>query len=659
MGITQKFTEVKREIFQLSKSLTDTQDMVAEMSSMTGDDRLQEINELADKTIQNIQSHKSEISTLQQNSIANIREEAGNIYNSTTSDLNIAKANAVKEVTSAEAVSLYKIDNKTNDSLEDLNEQVNIAKEYANQAEEYAEQAKGIAEASGLATKEDLNAICEIPLGGLIRSSVSVGDKFKCCDGTIMKKTGYTELYNKGCTITFYRLNNITRTTYDENGNITKPFFFNNLWTTDKDICKKKNPDLKQLYREIRHSVNQYNYKSPAQYVANNAYEYDKEYYYFDGYDRLRFCHIGEEITMSEGVITSASGFYDGTYEVLEEHLITRNYGFKPEELYYLENEHCDIYCLSRCDSACSGSIKLDGLNNTYSAAETDRKISDSLWLSNITDGKYLQFGTQDEAGTWTVNYVTNLTTDALGVKTMPFMIINFEFVTPPTFVADRDIFYGYRSLIFRITDANGQLSFYMAGYKSSSSLKWRHGEVLTGIYFKPNTKYRIRFVYSGYSSATVTSANPAECLIIVSEYDDYGYAIVDEQTYSYTSIYCPYNYYSGVGMSSIYHGDATAWVAGQMFDMYSFYIHYIEDLSIYDYGFELNENNEITLNGKVLTNADMLKHIADYCDNQYVDKNNVFWTGDGRNEIISYNGQIFLPKITNSYCDRYYVRVK
>lgn len=672
MGITQKFTEVKREIYQLSQKLNETENIIEEMSSMTGDDRLQEINELADNTIQRIQTYKNEISDLQNsavNIIKNTKEdyieeletEASNITSSAQSEITNSKTNAIKEITSSEAVSLYKIENKTNESVEDLNEQVEIAREYAEQAEEYAEQAKGIAEATGLATKEDLDALCTVPLGGIIRSSVSVSDKFHDCDGSVVNKANHKDLYNERCYLTFYRLNNVTRTTYDDNGNVVKRFFFNNLWTTDKDICKRKNPDLKQLYREIRQSAYQYHYVSPAQMVANEAYKEGDEYYYFYGYDNLRFCHIDEDITMEEGVITSKSGFYDGTYEVREEHYTTRSYGYKPEELFFIENEPCDVYCVSHCDSASVGFTKLDGFNNTYTAVETDRKISDSLWLNSITDGKEISFSRQDETGTWTVFEATTITTDSLNVKTMPPLILSFEFVTPPTFVADRDIFYGYRSLIFRVTDAAGLLSFYMAGYKSSSSLKWRHGDVNTGIYLNTNTKYRLKFFHSGYNSSTTTSTNPSNCLIVVSEYDEYGYAIVNEQTYYFTSIYCPYNYYSSYGLRTIYQADASAWVAGQMLDMYSIYFQYLDEYELLDsrYGFEINENNEVTHNGELVTGEQIAKIIVDYWEDKYIEDNNLLWVGEGVNELIRYDGNIFLPKITNSYCDRYYVRVK
>lgn len=374
-----------------------------------------------------------------------------------------------------------------------------------------------------------INNLNKSTTGNVIQPvSNDISDKYLLCDGSHHTAEELPNLYAlTPAPITYYRLCNITR----------GMSYWQELWTTDINICKKRNPDLKHLYRRIGND--------------------------FD------FVPIQEKIEMSYGEITSESTFYDGTYEVpngsgsIKQYKHT-NYGHTAIELGFMENKDLiDTNCISKFTEDTNG-IYTDDIKNLFSANDlTDRVMADNLYMTSITDGKKISFG------------YTNTEIDVTNKFMITFDLI-FEFVTPPEFVATRDIFFSYRSLIFRIADVNGNLNMYMAGFKSSNSLKWRHS-ISTGITLKPNTRYSLHFYKSDLNGTTP----PFTYTLEISEYtiDDDGSAYLkDYATFEFESNYYPYNYYSNFGMRTIYHADATAWVAGQFIDLSSLYINYTYD---------------------------------------------------------------------------------
>ncbi|MCM1296025.1 MAG: hypothetical protein NC311_10830 [Muribaculaceae bacterium] len=373
--------------------------------------------------------------------------------------------------------------------------------------------------------------------------------------------------------VKFYRLCNLTRSTYDDNGNITFRFFHNDLWTTDPNICKRKNPDLRNLYRQLR-------YRGKDNYsIAQNLY------------DKISRCFINiqEEITMSNGAITSESSFYDGKYRVelseyVEKEVVEGN------GLYYYNNyDFKDIKCISTTKispHSSGGGYYIEGAQHkepkyyVYSAAATDHTISDNGWLTSMVDGKHLTFSeTPCEDGvTGTTATVTHKVADN-------YCYIKFDFITPPTFVASRDIFYAYRAFILRVSAATGALNIYIAGY-NSSGLKWRVSNKATGFTLLPNRKYKLLYYCTGVSGSYTHRLS----LKLLHENEDY-YTNVStsegEYSYSVTSNYFPYNYYNSYGIRTMYHADASAWTEGQFIDLLSLRIQHTGDTAF------TNFNNE------------------------------------------------------------------
>ncbi len=209
-----------------------------------------------------------------------------------------------------------------------------------------------------------------------------------------------------------------------------------------------------------------------------------------------------------------------------------------------------------------------------YSAADTDVTISDNGWLTNAVDGKYLNIGTYNySTAKWEQNslvYSGNINSTAGSTDNK--ICLEFDFITPPTFVATRDIFYAYRTLIFRVADVNGKLNMYMAGYKSNNALKWKYSNVSTGITLDSNTKYHLKFETTGFS----TTSPYYTYTLSITPYNILDTLLLEERTqiHTFNLAYLPYNYYSNSSansMSTIYCADASAWVAGQMLDLRSF----------------------------------------------------------------------------------------
>ena len=207
-----------------------------------------------------------------------------------------------------------------------------------------------------------------------------------------------------------------------------------------------------------------------------------------------------------------------------------------------------------------------------YSAADTDVSISDNGWLVNATDGKYLYFGQYDKTtAKWNAtSLIYSANTNSRAGSTNNAIDMEFDFITPTTFVATRDIFYAYRTLIFRVADVNGNLNMYMAGY-NSNGLKWRYSNKSTGIILKPNTKYHLHFKTTSFS----TTSPYYTYTLTVTPFNIIGSSLLtnDAQTHQFQLAYLPYNYYSNNAtnsMMSIYHADASAWTTGQMLDLRS-----------------------------------------------------------------------------------------
>lgn len=208
-----------------------------------------------------------------------------------------------------------------------------------------------------------------------------------------------------------------------------------------------------------------------------------------------------------------------------------------------------------------------------YSAADTDITVSDNSWLTNAVDGKYLNIGEYNyTTAKWvqtSLIYSGNINSTAGSTNNK--ICLEFDFITPPTFVAARDIFYAYRTLIFRVADVNGNLNMYMAGY-NSSGLKWRYSNKSTGITLDTNTKYHLKFETTGFS----TTSPYYTYTLSITPYNILDSTLLENrtQTHTFSLAYLPYNYYSNSAtnsMSSIYCADASAWTVGQMLDLRSF----------------------------------------------------------------------------------------
>lgn len=463
------------------------------------------------------------------------------------------------------------------------------------------------------ATKEELLAN-KLPPNTIIQRNdqTIVDSNYKICDGSNVSPDDYPSL--SITYVKFYRLCNLTRSTYDSSGNITFKFFHNDLWTTDPDICKKKNPDLRNLYRRLR-------YRGLDSSIKNKDNSYLFGDYMLTDYEAFgenyNFINVQEEITMANGVITSASGFYDGEYcveltEYVEAQAITGdslNYINK-----YDYKDYNAVVDTTQGDTETNKGYYIEGATEQkphyyfFSGAETDRKISDNQYLTWCVDGKYIGFNNGEEGSTAFVDVTGKIfATGSVTLNSPIYTQIMFDFITPPTFIATRDIFHGYRSLIFRIADTTGRLNMYMAGFKSSNTLKWRASNVFTGYTLKPNRKYRLYYY-------NFMNLDDSKCYHILKIYEysenEKFFELLEcsEQgvfNSSYNLQYQPYNYYSSYGLRTLYHADATAWTQGLFIDLLSLRIQHVEDTTYQNYGNEfrmakLYYQNPVT-NGLVL----------------------------------------------------------
>lgn len=374
-----------------------------------------------------------------------------------------------------------------------------------------------------IATTEAKHLIINVPVGTIVQSPYDIsGWEYMPCNGAGYNIGSFPNLESlTPKPITYYRLRNNSR------GNS----YWNSLWTTDPDITRKRNPDLSTLFRTTHNSD-----------VYNTG-----------------LVPIQENIEMHNGTIVSESGFYDGTYSVSTSYTYSSDKGLNSSEMMF--NKYVDKfeypYVSTVNNQAGYSFIKLQ---NMYLADDKYGTISDNGWLTNVTDGQYINFGTQSADGTWAKRFITN--------KSMNSFNLIFEFITPSTFVAgSRDIFYAFRGLVIRTSDVSGSLHFYMAAYKSSG-VKWHHNNIDTGIDLSPNTKYKINFYKSTYGTTA-----PFHYNIDVSKWSAdstlFGH-YSNAGTYEFTSKYYPYNYYNSTGLGTIYCADATTWTEGLFLDLSS-----------------------------------------------------------------------------------------
>lgn len=335
------------------------------------------------------------------------------------------------------------------------------------------------------------------------------------CDGRSVTNT--TLAYHSSKikkTTTLYRLLN-TQTEH----------YHHDLWTTDPYICEKEKGDVSKLYRHICKGGGR-------------------------GRD-VGFCNIQEDISISWGVVTSASGFYDGRYVVsLDESVkadndrIWYNHYQKGEsynQICYAKNK--DYYAERPVDY-----VNVGGVNNIYGNANT--KISDSRWHVGVaSEPTYLAIGEQT-TGAWVKTSLVHSSTIS-SVYNENLFDMEFDFLVGSVISGTPAIIYSYRTLIIRPNNANGDINFYMAGY-NSSGLKWRHSNVSTGMSVKTNTKYHFKF----YTTRTATEisglGNNYEYKMELTEYDKYGNLTDNVQSYYFKSNYLPCCYYSNSVTNSL-----------------------------------------------------------------------------------------------------------
>lgn len=376
-----------------------------------------------------------------------------------------------------------------------------------------------------------------IPNGTIIQSCSAYMENSTCieCNGEKLNISGESE----NPKITLYPLAHVTG-----NGNN----YLTELYTSNKYVC------------------------------VNDVADIDDIYYY----DRKtgKYRHIEEEISMSKGVITSVSGFFDGKHEVDLEH----SFEVTLTDMWYREfdvpnKKIKDVLpdCYHNGESLSDNQLPNMTGYNCYSTAETDRTISCNGYMTNIIDGKANTVGTYDlETNTWSSFDLTD--------KISQDFWMEFDWITPTTFKAG-NLFHGYRSLVLNI-GATGSLTLYIAGYKSSNSLKWRVSGRNTGIVFEPNTKYKIAVkswesLKRDMNTNLSTNPNP-----YIDTYSIKGYTITvapylkdfknkdkldysNQQTDCVLTAYAPYNYYSSYGMRTLYHADAAVY-AGGFTDLYT-----------------------------------------------------------------------------------------
>ncbi len=441
--------------------------------------------------------------------------------------------------------------------------------------------------------KNIISKFKQIPIGAIIQSPVDItSEYFKRCDGSLFNLVDYPNL--PVTKTKFYRLCNLTRSTYDDNGNITFRFFHNDLWTTDPNICKKKNPDLNNLYRRLRYRGNDdLGGATEHDYILNRNLT---DYQCFG--ENYNFINVQEELTMTNGVIASASEFYNGEYgveltEFVETHAITGdslNYINK-----YDYKDYNAVASTTQGNTETNKGYYIGGATQQkphyyfFSGAETDRKISDNQYLTLCNDGKFIGFNDGTDGSREYVDVTHKVT--STDYNKAPRCTVMFDFITPPTFIASRDIFFGWRSLIFRIADTTGKLNMFMAGYKTNNTFKWRASNIFTGYKLEPNRKYRLIYQCDGCIDSTGYIRHRLN-ISVFNETETIFYSLAPDSTGvfgkgPYPLNYLPYNYYNSQGIRTLYHADATAWTQGLFIDLLSLRIQHVGDTTFQNYGNE------------------------------------------------------------------------
>jgi hypothetical protein len=325
--------------------------------------------------------------------------------------------------------------------------------------------------------------------------------------------------------------------------------YHQDLWTSDPYICDKETGDISKLYRRIRIG---------------------------EGKKYWGFCNIQEDITISRGDVTSASGFYDSHYAVsLDDYFDAGN-----DRIWYSRYQNGETYsqiCTTNQKNYYAERpvdyINVGGANNIY-AVNDNIKISDSRWHVGVASNTELRIGEQS-TGAWVQTsfvHSANIST----IYNENLFSMELDFVTPSVFSGTPHIVNIYRTLGIRANNANGDVVIYMAGYKSSSSLKWRHSGISANMSIKTNTKYHLKFYTSDNKTDNAELANNYEYTMELTAYDKYGNITDDTKTFTFTSAYLPCNYYSNTvsnSMSTLMTAETVA--TGMLLDLDSVVISY------------------------------------------------------------------------------------
>lgn len=335
------------------------------------------------------------------------------------------------------------------------------------------------------------------------------------------------------------------------------------LYTDDINICYYDNADINHLY-------------------------------YFDRLNN-KFRHIQENISMVKGYITSESGFFDGYYEVntyknsIKEKTV--DMWDRKIDVKYVRNKIGFPACYEENDYTTYDKT-LPGIydRQIYSAAETDMTIAKNGYLTNVIDGKAINIGSFNNSNeTWESYAITD--------KGLLGFTLDIDWITPSEFKAG-NIFHGYRSLSLDV-DENGQLKISLAGYKTSKpAFAWRHSNIATGIQLWENAKYKICIHQVGQNDFIGNTDAIHGYIVIACPYNGDGETLNynSQQSYWIKSSYVPYNYYSNVGMNTIYHANASAF-AGGFVDLYNMKISTNAENTTMSTKFSYKEMHKIEVN--------------------------------------------------------------
>lgn len=364
-------------------------------------------------------------------------------------------------------------------------------------------------------------------------------------------------------TTTLYRLLNVETEHYHQD-----------LWTSDINICNKANGDVTKLYRHIR---------------KGNGLGND-----------VGFCNIKEDISISHGTITSASGFYDGYFVVSTDESIEADNSRIWYDKYQNDTDYPQVCYTGNIENYYAERpvdyINVGGANNIYVGSGT-AKISDSRWRVGVASSESLRIG-QQTTGAWVQTSLVH-TANISSVYNENLFNLELDFVTPAVFTGTPAILYMYRALIIRPINTSGDVNFYMSGY-SSSGLKWRHSNISTGMSLKTNTKYHMQLCTIDNKTDNTSLSNYYQYKLEFTAYDKYGNITDDVQTYTFNSNYLPCCYYSNSvtnSISCLFEGETAS--TGMLLDLDSINIsfgQYVKNWTCYQPSFRTGYINNITV---------------------------------------------------------------